>query len=78
MFKYLLFETDEAEGTSTDIGVFNTKEEAEGAAHQLLESYDGEDIKNKTIDVARISKNDLKDKDDWLSYTKLEIVMSII
>jgi len=29
MFKYLLFETDDMEGTSTDIGVFDTKEEAE-------------------------------------------------
>ena len=78
MFKYLLFETDEAEGTSTDIGVFNTKEEAECAANQLLESYADEETGKKTIDVAKISKDDLKDKDDWLSYTKLELVMSII
>ena len=75
MFKYILQEIDDEINLLDDVELFNSKEDAEGAAYDLLNSYDEDDLKIKTIQVSKISQDDLEDKNDWFTYLNNEVVL---
>jgi len=77
MFKYILQEIDDEINLLDDVELFNSKEDAEGAAYDLLNSYDEDDLKIKTIQVSKISQDDLEDKNDWFTYLNNEVVLVI-
>ena len=75
MFKYILQEIDDEINLLDDVELFNSKEDAEGAAYDLLNYYDEDDLKIKTIQVSKISQDDLEDKNDWFTYLNNEVVL---
>ena len=75
MNKYVLQEIDNEINILQDVDLFGSREEAEGAAYELLDSYDDEDLKTKTIQVSKISRDDLEDKDDWFTYLNNDILL---
>lgn len=56
--------------TRTEVGVFDTKEEAEAAAYKLADSYKGY-IVDKEIAVLQVFKRNMQDKDDLRPYSIL-------
>lgn len=76
VIEYVVDEEDNEDGSWTRVGVFNTKEEAEAAAHKLVDSYEGVPA-NKTIDVCRVTKKNPEDKENLLQNTTYECLLIV-
>ena len=74
--KYVVIEKNTDYGFRTEVGVFDTKEEAEAAADNLADSYNGFLI-DKKIEVLKVFKKDMKDKDYLRHHSILEKILTI-